>query len=113
MNGDDDLRACLRTLKAIQADRALLTQLPQEERRELLTLAGLVAKPERDELRQMARAFRRADRRAVQQQDRQSANYSEFSFGCIMRRCGCHHLMRKMRKPAAVPAKHRHQNVRG
>jgi len=69
---NEDLRACLRTLQAIHADRGLLTQLTQEQRRELLMLAGLVAKPERNELRQMAKAFRRADRQAVQQQDRQS-----------------------------------------
>lgn len=68
----EDLDTCLRVLLAIRADRGLLTSLSREQRRELLTLAGLVAKPDRDELRRMAKAFRRADRQAALQQDRQS-----------------------------------------
>ena len=47
---DDDLGACLRVLRAIEADRSHLTALTREQRRELLTLAGLVAKPERHDL---------------------------------------------------------------
>ena len=66
---DEDLRAALRVLHAIAADRGALTALSQDERRELLTLAGLVAKPDRAELRRMAKAFRRADREADRQQD--------------------------------------------
>ena len=49
-----DLDACLRVLRAIEADRSLLTRLSREQRRELLTLAGLVAKPERHDLVRMA-----------------------------------------------------------
>jgi NAD(P)-dependent dehydrogenase (short-subunit alcohol dehydrogenase family) len=69
---DDDLRACLRVLGAIQNDRAHLTRLTPAERRELLTLAGLVAKPERHDLVKMAKAFRRADREALKAHDRQA-----------------------------------------
>lgn len=73
--GDDlsphDLLACLRVLRAIRDDRAQLTRLTQEERRELLTLAGLVAKPEKHDLVRMAKAFRRAERQEAQQHDRQ------------------------------------------
>ncbi len=69
---EDDLRACLRTLKAIREDRGVLTQLSAESRRELLLLAGLVARPDRDELRKMARAFRRSERQAARQQDLQA-----------------------------------------
>jgi NAD(P)-dependent dehydrogenase (short-subunit alcohol dehydrogenase family) len=69
---DDDLRACLRVLGAIQSDRAHLARLTPAERRELLTLAGLVAKPERHELVRMAKAFRRADRAAVKAHDSQA-----------------------------------------
>jgi NAD(P)-dependent dehydrogenase (short-subunit alcohol dehydrogenase family) len=69
---DDELRACLRVLGAIRADRAHLTRLSQEQRRELLTLAGLVAKPERHELVRMAKAFRRADRAAEKAHDRRA-----------------------------------------
>jgi NAD(P)-dependent dehydrogenase (short-subunit alcohol dehydrogenase family) len=67
---DDEVRACIRVLRAIEADRGQLTQLSREQRRELLTLAGLVAKPERHDLVKMARAFRRAGREAAKAQDR-------------------------------------------
>ncbi len=67
---DDELRACLQTLKAIDADRGLLTRLTQEERRELLVLAGRITKPRRAELRKMAKAFRRAERQQAQHEDR-------------------------------------------
>ena len=70
--GDDELRACLRVLEAIRADRGQLTRLSQAQRRELLTLAGQVAKPDRHDLRRMAKAFRRAEREAEQAQDRQA-----------------------------------------
>jgi NAD(P)-dependent dehydrogenase (short-subunit alcohol dehydrogenase family) len=67
---EDELRVCLRALKAIDADRGLLTRLTQDERRELLTLAGRISKPGRGELRRMAKAFRRAEREQAQAEDR-------------------------------------------
>jgi NAD(P)-dependent dehydrogenase (short-subunit alcohol dehydrogenase family) len=67
---DDDVRTCVRVLRAIEADRSHLTRLTQEQRRELLTLAGLVAKPERHDLVKMAKAFRRAEREAAKERDR-------------------------------------------
>src|ERR1700756_5759145 len=67
---EEDMRACVRVLRAIEADRSHLTRLTQEERRELLTLAGLVAKPERHGLVRMAKAFRRAEREAAKERDR-------------------------------------------
>jgi len=67
---DGDLHECMRVLRAIQADRSHLTRLTQDERRELLTLAGLVAKPEGHELVKMRKAFRRAEREAAKQHDR-------------------------------------------
>jgi NAD(P)-dependent dehydrogenase (short-subunit alcohol dehydrogenase family) len=69
---DDDLRACVRVLRAIEADRSHLTRLTQEQRRELLTLAGLVAKPERHDLVRMAKAFRRSEREAAKEHDRKA-----------------------------------------
>ena len=69
---DDDLRACVKVLQAIEADRSHLTRLTQEQRRELLTLAGLVAKPERHDLVKMAKAFRRAEREAAREHDRKA-----------------------------------------
>jgi NAD(P)-dependent dehydrogenase (short-subunit alcohol dehydrogenase family) len=73
---EDDLQACLRVLRTIEADRAHLTRLTQEQRRELLTLAGLVAKPERHDLVKMAKAFRRAEREAAKEQDRKAIEQS-------------------------------------
>jgi NAD(P)-dependent dehydrogenase (short-subunit alcohol dehydrogenase family) len=67
---DDDVMACVLVLRAIVADRAQLVRLTREQRRELLTLAGLVAKPERHELVRMAKAFRRAEREAAKAHDR-------------------------------------------
>jgi len=67
---DEDVLTCVRVLRAIDADRSRLTRLTQEQRRELLTLAGLVAKPERHDLVKMAKAFRRADRAATKEHDR-------------------------------------------
>src|SRR5262245_53118114 len=68
---DDDVEACIRVLRAIEADRSHLTRLNRELRRELLTLAGLVAKPDRHDLVRMAKAFRRAEREAAKVHDRQ------------------------------------------
>jgi NAD(P)-dependent dehydrogenase (short-subunit alcohol dehydrogenase family) len=62
----------MRVLQAIEADRSHLTRLSQEQRRELLTLAGLVAKPERHNLVRMAKAFRRAERDAAKEEDRKA-----------------------------------------
>src|SRR5688572_1752023 len=67
---EEDIRTCMRVLQAIDADRSLLTRLSQEQRRELLTLAGLVSKPERHTLVKMAKAFRKADREATKAHDR-------------------------------------------
>ena len=67
----DDVETCIRVLRAIEADRSHLTRLGRELRRELLTLAGLVAKPDRHDLVRMAKAFRRAEREAARAHDRQ------------------------------------------
>jgi NAD(P)-dependent dehydrogenase (short-subunit alcohol dehydrogenase family) len=66
----DDLEAALRLLRAIDQNRGVLSQLTSEERRELLTLAGLVSKPDRHEMVKMAKAMRRADRVAAKARDR-------------------------------------------
>jgi len=67
---DDDVHACVRVLRAIEADRSHLARLTPERRRELLTLAGLVAKPERHDVTRMGKAFRRAKREARRVHDR-------------------------------------------
>jgi NAD(P)-dependent dehydrogenase (short-subunit alcohol dehydrogenase family) len=66
---DDDLRACLRALQAIDADRSLLTRLTEPERRDLLMLAGRITRPDRGALRRMAKAFRRGEREEARRQD--------------------------------------------
>ena len=68
---DEDVETCIRVLRAIEADRSHLTRIGRELRRELLTLAGLVAKPDRHDLVRMARAFRRAEREAAKAHDRE------------------------------------------
>ncbi len=72
----DDIDTCIRVLRAIERDRAHLTVLAKERRRELLTLAGLVAKPERRDLVRMAKAFRRAEREAAKAHDQQLIDQS-------------------------------------
>ncbi|MEP6547282.1 MAG: SDR family oxidoreductase [Gammaproteobacteria bacterium] len=67
---EDAVRTCIDVLRAIEGDRSHLTRLTQDQRRELLTLAGLIAKPERHGLVRMAKAFRRAEREAVKEHDR-------------------------------------------
>jgi NAD(P)-dependent dehydrogenase (short-subunit alcohol dehydrogenase family) len=67
---EDDVRACVRVLRAIEADRSHLTHLSPEQRRELLMLAGLVTKPERHDVTRMAKAFRRAKREVTKEHDR-------------------------------------------
>src|SRR5688500_8926647 len=67
---DDEVDTCVRVLRAIEADRSHLARLTRETRRELLTHAGLVAKPERHDLVRMAKAFRRAEREAAKAHDR-------------------------------------------
>jgi NAD(P)-dependent dehydrogenase (short-subunit alcohol dehydrogenase family) len=67
---EDDVRACVRVLRAIEADRSHLARLTLEQRRELLMLTGLVAKPERHDVTRMAKAFRRAKREITKAHDR-------------------------------------------
>jgi NAD(P)-dependent dehydrogenase (short-subunit alcohol dehydrogenase family) len=65
-----DLARCIGVLRAIEADRSILARMSREDRRDLLMLAGLVAKPERHDLVRMAKAMRRADRAAARERDR-------------------------------------------
>jgi len=73
---EEDLRTCVRVLRAIDADRTHLTRLTQAQRRELLTVAGLVARPERHALVKMAKAFRRSERAMQQEHDRKLIDQS-------------------------------------
>ena len=73
---EEEFLACMRVLRAVEADRSHLTRLTQTERREFLTLAGLVAKPEGHDLRRMTKAFRRAKRDAAKEHDRRVIDQS-------------------------------------
>jgi NAD(P)-dependent dehydrogenase (short-subunit alcohol dehydrogenase family) len=66
----DDVLACIRVLRAVESDRSHLAHLALEQRRELLMLSGLVAKPERHDVTRMAKAFRRAKREVTKEHDR-------------------------------------------
>ncbi len=67
---DEDVATCVRVLLAIDTDRSHLAYLTEAQRRELLTLAGRVAKPDRHSIVQMAKAFRKAERKALKERDR-------------------------------------------
>ena len=67
---DEDVRTGVRVLRLIEADRSCLTTLSQEQRRELLMLAGLVTKPDRHDVSRMLKGFRRAKRKISQEHDR-------------------------------------------
>src|SRR5689334_19066772 len=56
------IRACAELLEAIAQDRGLLALVPEETRRRLVTAAGRVSRPEREEQRELRRALRRRDR---------------------------------------------------
>ncbi|WP_044985847.1 SDR family NAD(P)-dependent oxidoreductase [Sorangium cellulosum] len=64
-----DLDACLRVLETLVDDRAQLASIGVEDRRRLLLAAGRVSRPERAEQRELARAFRKGDRRARRSAD--------------------------------------------
>jgi NAD(P)-dependent dehydrogenase (short-subunit alcohol dehydrogenase family) len=66
----EDVRTCVRVLRLIEADRSHLTTLSQEQRRELLMLAGLVTKPDRHDVSRMLKGFRRSKRKSSQEHDR-------------------------------------------
>lgn len=73
---DDDeqnerLNACRETLEAVVEDRALLDRLDPETRRAFIIAAGRVSRPDRAELRKLAKARRRQRRDAARARDAQ------------------------------------------
>ncbi|WP_437625874.1 SDR family NAD(P)-dependent oxidoreductase [Sorangium sp. So ce1151] len=64
-----ELDTCLRVLESLVDDRAQLASISAEDRRRLLLAAGRVSRPERAEQRELARAFRKSDRRAQKSAD--------------------------------------------
>ena len=67
-----DLRRCRELLEAIVADRALLADIPAEDRIALLIAAGRVSRPERAELDRLTMAMRKGSRRTRRELDRES-----------------------------------------
>ena len=61
--------AAIELLEAIVDDRGLLARLDETTRRRLLAAAGRVSRPEREELRALAKALRRKDRDEVKGAD--------------------------------------------
>jgi hypothetical protein len=66
-----DLDACVKVLRALAADPALLAGLDSASRRELLEAAGRVSRPARDERRKVQKALRRKDKREIREADAQ------------------------------------------
>lgn len=61
--------AAVELLEAMVGDRGLLARLDPETRRRLLTAAGRVSRPSRDELRAMAKELRKNDRLSIRRAD--------------------------------------------
>lgn len=66
---DTDIDACLRVLEALAEDRAGLLHVAVEKRHRLLTAAGRVSRPDRNEQRLLHRAARRKDKRELRDHD--------------------------------------------
>lgn len=67
----EELEHCLRLLEAIVDDRSTLSAVDLETRNRLLTAAGRVSRPERDEQRLLSRALRKQKKRSIKEQDEQ------------------------------------------
>jgi hypothetical protein len=64
-----ELEECVRVLEAVAANRALLAPLDEATRRRLLIAAGRVSRPQRDEHRDLAKAFRKREKLARRASD--------------------------------------------
>src|SRR5262245_37799592 len=68
--GAEDLRQALAVLEAVVSDRAVLAQLPEEERTRLLVAAGRTVHPDLQQKRRLVRSLRSAERRRAEARDR-------------------------------------------
>src|SRR6188768_3853990 len=68
----EDVRRCIAVLQAIVRDRALLADVPVEDRQALMMAAGLASRPGPDDARRLIKEFRRRQRRLVQEEDRRA-----------------------------------------
>jgi NAD(P)-dependent dehydrogenase (short-subunit alcohol dehydrogenase family) len=67
----EELQRCIELLEELAGDRALLTTIDRDARVRLLTAAGRISRPMRDERRSMARAFRQRERAETKAHDRE------------------------------------------
>jgi len=68
--GLEELRKALAVLEAVVSDRAILAQLPEEERTRLLVAAGRTVHPDLQQKRRLVRSLRSAERRRAEARDR-------------------------------------------
>ena len=68
--GPEELRRAREVLEAVVQDRALLAQIPLEERTRFLMAAGRAMAPETDQKRRLVKGLRKARRRQVEARDR-------------------------------------------
>ena len=68
--GPEDLRRAREVLEAVVSDRALLAQLPDEERTRLLVAAGRTVHPDLQQKRRLVRSLRAAQKRKAEARDR-------------------------------------------
>jgi len=73
----EELARCLEILEALVEDRARLSEVPEEIRIALLRAAGRVSRPMRFEQVRAAKAFRRVERRAQRDADRDTRAATE------------------------------------
>ena len=68
--GPEELRRAIAVLEAVVSDRAILAQLPNEERTRLLVAAGRTVHPDLQQKRRLVRSLRSAERRRAEARDR-------------------------------------------
>ncbi len=68
--GPEDLRRAREVLEAVVSDRALLAQLPDEERIRLVMAAGRAIAPETEQKRRLVKGLRKTRRRQIESRDR-------------------------------------------
>jgi hypothetical protein len=68
--GPEELRRAIEVLEAVVSDRAILAQLPNEERTRLLVAAGRTVHPDLQQKRRLVRSLRSAERRRAEARDR-------------------------------------------
>ena len=66
----EEMRRCAEVLSAIVEDRGLLVQLSQEERKKLVSAAGRVSRPSRDDERRLRRTFNKVQKNQERAADR-------------------------------------------